>query len=169
MNTTKNSSEGQPKRARALSVWLAYPLALFVWGVLPWAISLLSPRYGWRMGRPAIWNLLGLIPTLLGTAGLIWGMASHAAQSSEGIDMELDKSYLLRGGLYSLSRNPMYLSELVLLLGWVVFYGSIALAIAFAIWFLFFNYYQIPLEERILEAHFGEAFRDYRQKVRRWL
>jgi Putative protein-S-isoprenylcysteine methyltransferase len=62
----------------------------------------------------------------------------------------------------------MYLSELTLLLGWVIFYGSIALLIFFVVWYLFFNYYAMPQEERILEAHFGEAYREYKNKVRRW-
>ena len=168
MNTTENPNQEPSKRTRYLSSWLAYPLALLVWEGLPWAISLLTPRYGWVAGSPGIWNLLGLIPVLVGTIGLIWGVAVHSAQSPQGIEWELDRSYLLRRGLYAFSRNPMYFSELVLLLGWVLFYGSIAVLIAFAVWFTFFNFYIVPLEERVLEAHFGEAYLEYKNKVRRW-
>jgi protein-S-isoprenylcysteine O-methyltransferase Ste14 len=169
MNSNKNPNQNQPKEARFLSPWLAYPLALFVWGVLPWAISLLTPQYGWVAGRPGVWNLLGLIPVLVGTTGLIWGMAVHSAQSPKGIEWELDRSYLLKGGLYDYSRNPMYVSELILSLGWVIFYGSVALLIALVAWGLFFNYHQVPLEERVLEAHFGKAYREYKSRVPRWL
>lgn len=169
MSTTENPNQGQPKRAKFLPRWLAYPLALIVWDVVPWAISLLTPRYGWVAGRPGIWNLLGLIPVLVGTTGLIWGIALHSAQSSEGIEWELDKSYLLRGGMYAFSRHPMYLSELILLFGWIIFYGSVALLIAFVVSYLFFNYYAVPLEERVLEAHFGEAYLEYKRIVPRWL
>jgi protein-S-isoprenylcysteine O-methyltransferase Ste14 len=165
--SASNHSKDQPPRR--LSNWLAYPLALLVWEGLPWAISLLSHRYGWIAGRPGTWNLLGLIPILIGTIGLLWGLALHTTQSSEGIEWELDKSYLLKGSLYNISRNPMYLSELILLFGWIIFYGSISLFITFVIWYMFFNYYAIPQEERILEAHFGEAYREYQRKVRRWL
>jgi protein-S-isoprenylcysteine O-methyltransferase Ste14 len=157
------------KKAKFFSPWLAYPLALLVWEGLPWLISFLAPRYGWTDGHPSIWNLLGLIPVILGTAGLLWGVAIHSAQSPAGIQMEVDKSYLLMRGLYAYSRHPMYLSELILLAGWIIFYGSIALLILFAVWFLFFNYYAMPSEERILEEHFGEAYRKYKKKVRRWL
>jgi protein-S-isoprenylcysteine O-methyltransferase Ste14 len=93
----------------------------------------------------------------------------HSAQSPEGIEWELDKSYLLQRGMYAYSRHPMYLSELILLLGWIIFYGSVALVIAFVIGYLLFNYYAMPQEERILEAHFGEAYRQYKKKVPRWL
>ena len=168
MNTTENPNSGQPKRARFLSPWLAYPLALIFWWVVPWAISLLTPWFGWVMDRPGTWNLVGLIPVLIGTAGLIWGVAVHSAQSPQGIEWELDKSYLLRQGFYAFSRNPMYLSELVLLLGWVLFYGSIALLIAFVVWWTLFNFYIVPQEERVLEAHFGEAYREYKNRVPRW-
>ncbi len=169
MSTSNIPDSGQPKRVKFLSPWLAYALALIVWGVLPWALSLLTPRYGWAAGGPGFWNLLGLIPVLIGTIGLIGGLAVHSAQSSEGIEWELDRSYLLKRGLYAFSRNPMYLSELILLLGWVIFYGSVALLIAWVIWYLFFNYYQMPVEERTLEAHFGEAYREYKKKVPRWI
>jgi protein-S-isoprenylcysteine O-methyltransferase Ste14 len=169
MNTTDNSKKEQSKKTKVLSPWLAYPLALIVWGVLPWAISLLTPHYGWAAGRPGLWNLLGLIPVLIGTIGLIWGLSLHSAESPEGIEWELDKSYLLRRGIYAFSRHPMYLSELTLLFGWVIFYGSVSLLIAFVAWFIFFNYYAMPNEERILEAHFGEAYREYKSRVPRWL
>ena len=135
---------------------------------MPWAISLLTPHYGWAAHRPGIWNLLGLIPALIGTIGLLWGVAVHSAQSPQGIEWELDKSYLLQRGMYAYSRHPMYLSELILLFGWVIFYGSVALVIAFLIWYVFFNYYAIPQEERILEEHFGESYCEYKTKVPRW-
>lgn len=169
MNTTDNLKQEQPKKRKILPLWQTYPLALIVWWVLPWAVSLLTPYYGWTAGGPGLWNLLGSIPILIGTTGLIWGIAVHAAGSAgEGIEWDLDKSYLLRRGLYVFSRNPMYLAELILILGWVIFYGSIALFIAAMAWFLFFNYYQVPLEERILEAHFGEVYLEYKRKVPRW-
>ena len=168
MNTSDTPGSDQPKKARFLSAWLAYPMALLVWWGLPWLVSLLSARFGWVTGRPGLWNLAGLIPVLVGTSGLIWGVAVHAAQSPQGIEWELDKSYLLKHGLHRFSRNPMYLSELVLLLGWVFFYGSLALLIALAAGYAFFNFYIIPIEERILEAHFGEAYHAYKQQVPRW-
>ncbi len=168
MNTTDHSKLEQPKKAKFLSPWLAYPLALIVWWVLPWAISLLTPRYVWIEGRLSIWNIPGLLPVLIGTIGLLWGVAVHSAASPPGIEWELDKSYLLMRGMYAYSRHPMYLSELILLFGWIIFYGSVALLIAFIAWYIFFNYYAMPQEERILEAHFGEAYREYKNKVPRW-
>jgi protein-S-isoprenylcysteine O-methyltransferase Ste14 len=162
-------NQNPTKEPKVLSLWIAYPLAFFGWGILPWAISLIGHRYGWETGRPGIWNLFGLILVLMGTAGIIWGISAHTNRSSKGgVDWELDKNYLLRNGLYAYSRNPMYAAELILMFGWVIFYGNIALLIALITWALFFNFFQIPMEERIIEAHFGDMYRDYKRKVRRW-
>jgi len=169
MNTSEDPNQKLSKKSRFLSPWLAYPLALIVWGVLPSAISLVTPWYGWVAGRPSIWNLLGLIPVLVGTTGLIWGVHLHSAQSPEGIDWELDKSYLLRRGPYAFSRHPMYFSELTLMFGWAIFYGSIAVLIAFLIACAVFNFFAAPLEERTLEASFGEAYLEYKNRVPRWI
>jgi protein-S-isoprenylcysteine O-methyltransferase Ste14 len=168
MNTSNIPNSGQPKKIKFVSLWLALPLALIVWEGLPWAISLLTHRYGWAEGHPSIWNLLGLIPVLVGTAGLLWGVIIHSLQSPQGIEWELDRSYLLRHGLYAYSRHPMYVSELILILGWVIFYGSSAVLIASVVWFIFFNFYAMPNEERVLEEHFGDAYREYKNKVPRW-
>jgi protein-S-isoprenylcysteine O-methyltransferase Ste14 len=169
MSTSNISNSDQPKKVKRLSPWLAYPLALILWEGLPWAISLLAPHYGWTAGRPSLWNFLGLIPVVIGTLGLIWGVHLHSSQSTtKGIEWDLDRSYLLMRGPYAFSRHPMYLSELTLLFGWVIFYGSVAVFIAFVIGFLFFNYYAMPLEERTMEAHYGETYREYKTKVPRW-
>lgn len=168
MSTSRNTEQNLPPR-KTVSRWIAYPLGIFVWEILPWLISLLAPRYGWAAGQPSAWNLLGLIPVFIGTAGFIGGMKRHSAASPvEGFDWELDKNYFLSDGLYGISRNPMYLFELVLLAGWAVFYGSIALLIAWVAAWAAFNFYLIPREERVMEAHYGGAYRGYKRRVRRW-
>ncbi len=53
---------------RSLRPILLIPLGLGVHVVLPWAISLIAPRYGWADGRPGVWNVLGLIPVAVGLA-----------------------------------------------------------------------------------------------------
>jgi hypothetical protein len=66
-----------PRRAILIVGFLAWiigvPLAR---GVAPWALSLLSARRGWETGGPGIWNLTGLMPIAIGTAGLIWTMVT---------------------------------------------------------------------------------------------
>lgn len=165
MSKSDLPGEGQPKR---IPRWLAYLLFAIVWGLVPWAVSLLSPRYGWAAGRPGLWNLLGLVPLAAGIAGSLWSLALHFAESGQGLDWEADKSYLLKRGPYAFSRNPMYLSELTLLFGWALFYGSTAVLIAFLLWWAGFSFVLVPQEERRIEARFGEAYREYKRRVPRW-
>src|SRR4030095_5268161 len=130
MDTSENPNQAPLKKASSpWWIWLA--AAPIGYGVVPWAISLLAPRYGWAAGYPGLWNLLGLIPVAVGTTGLIWSVALHVAQSPEGVEMVVAKSYLLTRGPYTFSRHPTYLSILTLLFGWVIFYGSVAVLIAF--------------------------------------
>ncbi len=168
MTTTENPNQEPSKRA-SIPWWIGFVAALIVWEIGPWAISLLMPRYGWAVGRPGLWNLLGLIPVVVGTTGLIWTMSLHSAQSPEGVEWDLAKSYLLSQGPYAFSRHPMYLSELALLSGWVIFYGSVAVLIAFVVVCAVFNFVNVPLEERAMEARFGEAYLEYKNKVPRWI
>lgn len=167
MNTTQNLNP-EPLKRKSIPLWVGFIAAVVVWDVLPWAISLLSHRYGWTVDRPGPANLLGLIPVIVGNIGLFWGLLAHSAQTPRRIDFELDKPYLLGNGLYRYSRNPMYVAELILMFGWVIFYGSVAVLIGWVAWWASFNFYIIPQEERVMEASFGEAYREYKSKVRRW-
>jgi protein-S-isoprenylcysteine O-methyltransferase Ste14 len=120
-------------------------------------------------GRPGIWNSLGLIPVVAGTACFLYTMDIHFALARWGVKLELAQSYLLSQGPYAFTRHPMYLSELVLLLGWALFYGSVVVLIGFVVAVVVFNVLNVPLEERALERRFGEDYRQYKSKVPRWL
>jgi protein-S-isoprenylcysteine O-methyltransferase Ste14 len=174
---TPDVTKEKPSNGTSIPRWMALILGLFVWlvaiplahGVLPWAISLLSQRYGWAEGRPEILNLLGLIPVLIGVAGLIWIMVVGFVHTPESVKMEWNSSFLLMRGPYSLTRNPMYVAELGLWLGWAILYGSVLVFIGFAVLCVIVNFVVLPREERALEARFGEAYFQYKRAVPRWL
>ena len=157
--------------------WLALAMGFFVWLVaiplahcgLPWALSLLAPRYGWTDGRPGIWNLLGLIPIVLGIVCLVWIMILGLVQTPERVKLEWNSPFLLTRGPYGFSRNPMYVAELGLWLGWSIFYGSLFVLTVLAVLFVVVNFVVLPREERALETRFGETFRQYKKTVPRWL
>ena len=78
-------------------------------------------------------------------------------------------STLVTSGVYRHTRNPMYLGLLLALAGWGFYLAnpwSLLLGFAFV---PFMNRFQIQPEERALEQTYGEAFRSYCRKVRRWL
>jgi protein-S-isoprenylcysteine O-methyltransferase Ste14 len=145
---------------------LVLPLALVV---APWGLSRLSPRYGWEAGHPGLVNQFPLALVLIGISCVIWIIALHWVEAPEGWDFERTPKYLLIRGPYKFSRNPSYLSLLVVLLGWMLFYGSFAIFVAIVIVWGLLNHVVVPMEERDLEARFGEAYRQYKNTVRRWL
>ena len=77
-------------------------------------------------------------------------------------------SSMVTWGVYALSRNPMYLGGLIMLLGWAVFLSN---ALAFSLlpaYVLYINRFQIAPEERALTALFGQPYAAYQVRVRRW-
>jgi protein-S-isoprenylcysteine O-methyltransferase Ste14 len=73
------------------------------------------------------------------------------------------------GGPFRFSRNPIYLGDWFLLAGISLLLGTEwPLAFAPLIWFMI-RYGVIRHEEAHLEAKFGDAYRDYKRQVRRWL
>ena len=153
-----------------LAVWLVgVPL---VHGGLPWLLSMLGPRMGWVDGRPGSWNLLGLIPIVAGIAALVWVLTTGIAQRDripDEVTLGLTPMLLLKEGPYVFSRNPMYVAELVLWLGWTILYGSGAVCIALVAWWAGMRFVAVPREERSLEAQFGASYADYKRSVPRWL
>ena len=76
---------------------------------------------------------------------------------------------VVTSGVYRLTRNPMYLGMVLLLLGWAVYLGS-GWALLGPVGFVgYINRFQIKPEERALAAHFGSSYAAYRRSVRRWL
>jgi protein-S-isoprenylcysteine O-methyltransferase Ste14 len=138
-------------------------------GVLPWAISLLSPRYGWTEGIPGSWNMLGLGLVLGGAILMVWIMILHLRHTPEHVELSFTPSYVLRNSPYAVTRNPMYTAEVALWLGWALFYGSlVVLAGCGALWTAM-NFGAVPREERALEARFGQSYLEYKATVPRWL
>lgn len=78
-------------------------------------------------------------------------------------------SSLVNGGVYRLTRNPMYVGFLFVLLGWAVWLWAPWPWLGLPLFMLFLTRFQILPEERAMEKLFGNAYREYRNQVRRWL
>ena len=78
-------------------------------------------------------------------------------------------SQLVTGGIYRLSRNPMYLSFVFILLAWMVYLGSFSALLGVVLFIWYVTKFQIKPEEEGLKHLFGDAFTAYCQRTRRWL
>ena len=84
--------------------------------------------------------------------------------------MKPDKaSSLVTSGVYRITRNPMYVGLLLVLVAWAVFLSSPP-ALAGPVAFLFYvGRFQIMPEEITLSSLFGSEYNAYKSGVRRWL
>ena len=78
-------------------------------------------------------------------------------------------STLITTGVFAISRNPIYLADLLLLAALATWLGNVLNAALLALFVWTINRYQIAPEERALATLFGEAYAAYRARVRRWL
>ena len=76
---------------------------------------------------------------------------------------------LVTSGVFAFSRNPMYLGLLLFLFGFALqvnVVGGIPLLLLFV---LYMNAFQILPEERAMLEVFGDEYREYIKRVRRWI
>jgi protein-S-isoprenylcysteine O-methyltransferase Ste14 len=134
---------------------------------LMWLAAVVLPIAGFRLpGR-------GVLAIALTAAGLSVGLVAFFQFRRAGTTVHplrpQESSVLVVGGIYRVTRNPMYLGMLLILAAWAAWLANAA---AFALLPCFVAYmrrFQIAPEERALEARFRQAFVDYRGAVRRWL
>lgn len=78
-------------------------------------------------------------------------------------------STLVVSGIYRITRNPMYVGLVFLLLAWAVWLMNFFSMIIVIFFQLYMTIFQIIPEERALNKLFPNKYRDYCKKVRRWL
>jgi len=78
-------------------------------------------------------------------------------------------SSLVTWGVYAISRNPMYLGGLIMLLGWAIFLSNALTFLFLPVYVLYINRFQIAPEERVLTSLFGQTYVAYQARTRRWL
>ena len=78
-------------------------------------------------------------------------------------------SALVTTGLNRLSRNPMYLGLAIWLAGAGLWLGNLLALPIIAGFIILMSATQIAAEEAMLEAKFGQAYLDYKARVRRWI
>lgn len=76
---------------------------------------------------------------------------------------------IVNTGIYSLTRNPMYVGFAFMLLSAVILTANYVSLVFLPIYVLYMNRFQIEPEERMLAEKFGEAYSAYLQHVRRWV
>lgn len=144
------------------------PLVLVsVLALVMWFAAAYTP--GWPGVEPLqTWLPRGLLAAgaLLMAMGAVAFRQHHTTVDPTRPD---NASALVTSGVYRVTRNPMYLGMLLVLLAWGVALKSPVALLVVAGFVLYMNRFQISPEERALRTRFGKAFDDYCRGVRRWL
>jgi len=116
-----------------------------------------------RLGSPQIGTFLAIIGLAIG----VWALATMLRAGTHP-DPSRPSTVLVTGGPYRFSRNPMYVAMTILYVGAALLFRIIPALILLPIALLLLEFGVIRREERYLEAKFGDRYRDYRSRVRRW-
>lgn len=125
------------------------------WHALAWDDGAVSTYAGWA--------LLGIGLSLF--AWTLWTFYRHRTT----VNPYGSATSLCTDGPFRFSRNPIYLGDWLIVVGISLLLNTLwPLAFAPFIWAIV-RYGVIRHEETYLETKFGEAYRDYKSRVRRWI
>ena len=115
-------------------------------------------------------GVVHLAGATLAAIAILWigiAQAHMSASFRMGIDLS-EQTTLVRHGLFSISRNPIYVGILVAVYGFFLMAPN-ALSFAMTATAIVGFSVQVRLEEEYLLSMHGAAYRDYKSTVRRWI
>jgi protein-S-isoprenylcysteine O-methyltransferase Ste14 len=147
---------------RVPPVFLTLIVAAAMWGTAPVSLS------------GAAGSLVrSVLAASIASAGLIFGLlgvaAFRRARTSVNPLRPSNVTSFVATGPYRLSRNPMYVGLLFVLIGWAFFLAAPANVLWLVAFVVYLTRFQIIPEERVLHSIFGATYDSYRRSVRRWL
>jgi protein-S-isoprenylcysteine O-methyltransferase Ste14 len=151
---------------RSLELRIPPPVVGLAVAVLMWGVA------GWPPGlaiAPGVRLTLALALTVAGLGFDLLGLLAFLRSRTSVNPLDPGKSSsLVTGGIYRVTRNPMYLGMALLLLAWAVHLSALWGFLGPVLFVAYITRLQIVPEERVLRSKFSE-FEDYASRVRRWL
>jgi protein-S-isoprenylcysteine O-methyltransferase Ste14 len=141
---------------------------------IAWALAVLAGlALNWVMPLPFLpavvsagW--LGAIVFALALALVAWAI-STMTRAGSNVPTRLPTTTIVKTGPYRFTRNPIYLGMVLGLIGLAIAFNSLWLLMTLVPFALVIRYGVITREEAYLERKFGDGYRRYRARVRRWL
>ncbi len=150
-----------------LELKIVPPLVVAVFALAMWGIAKITPQF------ESLGTYQKLAAAIFASAGVVLMLVSalyfKKAETTINPRRPDKSSALVTSGVYRFSRNPIYIADALILIGWGLFLSNLySLALVAGFW-LYMTRFQIKPEERVLEKLFGEEFLAYKARVRRWL
>lgn len=141
---------------------LGWGLAVIAGLALNWLVPLpLLPA-----DLPTGW--LGAVVFVLALALVAWAIVT-ITRAGSNVPTNLPTTTIVESGPYRFTRNPIYLGMLLGLIGLAIAFDNLWLLLMLVPFALVIRYGVVAREEAYLERRFGDVYRDYRSRVRRWL
>ena len=143
------------------------PLQALILAFLMWFVARYSSVGGihipYDQAILAVFILAGIVVDALAITAFVQSKTTINPLKPEA------SSSLVVGGIYRLTRNPMYVGMLCLLCAWCVYLGSVVNIVCLVVFVMYMTRFQIKPEEQALERLFGREYLSYKEKTRRWL
>ena len=159
-----SKSQPRPGILTRLPPPLVFALPLIVGILLERRLPLLATHPAWAPGLR--WG--GIVLVLLGVAHALPSVALFIRTHTTIIPHHQSTALVTRGP-YRWTRNPMYVSLVLFYVGVAALFGSLWPLLFLPLPVLIVHFAVIPMEERQLETVFGQQYKDYKTRVRRWL
>jgi protein-S-isoprenylcysteine O-methyltransferase Ste14 len=140
-----------------------------VWGlaiIAGLALNWLVPLPFLPADLPAGWP--GAMVFVLALALGVWAVVT-ITRAGSNVPTNLPSTTLVESGPYRFTRNPIYLGMLLSLIGLAIAFNNLWLLTMLVPFALVLRYGVVAREEVYLERKFGDVYRGYRSRVRRWL
>jgi protein-S-isoprenylcysteine O-methyltransferase Ste14 len=152
---------------RTLEHKIPPPIAAAIVAAAMWALARITPALAFdHRVRLAVAGAFVGFGVCISAMGMI--AFRRARTTINPVKIE-EASSMVTSGIYSRTRNPMYVGLTCLLLAWTVFLASPAALAGPIVFVLFTMRFQIIPEERAMTSKFGSEYSDYQARVRRWL
>jgi protein-S-isoprenylcysteine O-methyltransferase Ste14 len=141
---------------------LAWALAVIAGLVLDWLEPLPFLPDAWPAG------LVGAVVFVLALVLAIWAIDTMT-RAGTNVPTNRPTTAIVDGGPYRFTRNPIYVGMFGGLIGLGIAFDNPWLLAMLGPFALVIRYGIVAREEAYLERTFGDAYRGYRRRVRRWL
>jgi protein-S-isoprenylcysteine O-methyltransferase Ste14 len=139
---------------------VALVMLLLMWNLAAWLPGPLAPD--WHVSAALALVVIGAAFDL----AALW--AFHRARTTINPMKPQATAHLVTGGVYRLTRNPMYLGLLLFLSAAMVYLWSPWAVLGPLAFVGYINRFQIGPEERVMRERFGADYTAWCARVRRW-
>ncbi len=160
MNNGSSSAHNSNWQIGEVVFGFPFIAAIVLQFIFPWALPGETVRFAFTIG--------GLTLVIIGV-GFIFLARRELARLGQPIDPGHPTTRVVASGVFSISRNPLYLGAACFLAGVGLTFNLPWVLILLLPSIVLCHFILIVPEERYLESKFGEEYHDYASSVHRWI